>query len=123
MARQKRGSRILEYAERRLVALESIDTSLDLGDNLTLQFITQLIDSTRTKLKTYNAALTEIDQLKEFVQQQERSLEELIDRMANGVAAKYGRNSQQYKTVSSVRKIRRRTPRTVVPIQQTELSA
>ncbi len=117
MARQKRGSRTLDYAERRLIALEAVDTEMDLGDGLTLPAIIQSIEDTRAKLKTYNAAITEVDQLKEEVQQQERSLEELIDRMSNGIAAKYGRNSQQYKTVGSVRKIRNRASRQTAPTQ------
>jgi hypothetical protein len=126
MARQKRNSAILAYAEHRLVALESINPALDLGDGLSIEAISQAIAATRAQLKHYNAALTEIDQLKEVMQQQERSLEDLVDRMASGIAAKYGKTSPQYKTVSDVRKTPRRTAskmQPVPPMPPIELSA
>jgi uncharacterized protein YfkK (UPF0435 family) len=123
MTRQKRSSSTVVYAERRLVALESIDLALNLGDDLTIESLAQSIEATRTKLKTYNAALTEIDQLKDTLQEQERSLEKLIERMTSGVAAKYGKTSQEYKAVSDVRKSPRRNSTKVQPIQSTELSA
>ncbi len=108
MARKKRNSTILTYAEHRLVALEAINPTLNLGDGLSIEAISQAITATRTQLKSYNAALTEVDQLKEAMEQQEQALEELVDRMASAVVAKYGKTSQQYKTVSDVRKTPRR---------------
>jgi ABC-type transporter Mla subunit MlaD len=123
MARQKRNSTILTYAEHRLVALEAIDTTLDLGDGLSVEAISQAIAATRAQLKSYNAALTEADHLKEAMQQKEQALEELVDRMASGIAAKYGKTSQQYKTVSNVRKTPRRNATKVEAIQPVELSA
>jgi ABC-type transporter Mla subunit MlaD len=123
MARQKRNSTILTYAEHRLVALEAIDTTLDLGDGLSVAAISQAIAATRAQLKSYNAALTEVDQLKETMQQQEQALEELVDRMASGIAAKYGKTSPQYKTMSDVRKTPRRNAIKVEAMQPAELSA
>jgi ABC-type transporter Mla subunit MlaD len=123
MARKKRNSTILTYAEHRLVALEAISPTLDLGDGLSVEAVSQAITATRTQLKSYNAALTEVDQLKEAMQKQEQALEELVDRMANAVVAKYGKTSQQYKTVSDVRKTPRRNAIKVEAIQPVELSA
>ena len=121
MARQKRNSHILTYAEHRLVALEAIDTTLDLGDGLSIEAIAQAIVATRAQLKSYNATLTEADQLKEAMQQKEQALAELVDRMASGIAAKYGKTSPQYKTVSDVRKTPRRNPSKVEAMLSTEL--
>jgi hypothetical protein len=123
MARKKRSSTILTYAERRLIALEAIDTELDLGNGLTTQAISKEIEETRTQLKSYNAILVEIDQLKEILEQKERSLEELVDRTASAVLAAYGKGSSQYKSVSDVRKSARRNTPKVEPIQPAERSA
>jgi hypothetical protein len=118
MARKKRSSTILTYAERRLIALEAIDTELDLGNGLTVQAISKEIEETRTQLKGYNAVLVEIDQLKETLEEKERWLEELVDRTASAVLAAYGKSSSQYKAVSDVRKSVRRSTSKVQPIQQ-----
>jgi RNA-binding protein YhbY len=123
MARKKRSSTILTYAERRLIALEAIDTELDLGNGLTTQAISKEIEETRTQLKSYNAILVEIDQLKETLEEKERSLEELVDRTASAVLGAYGKGSSQYKSVSDVRKTTRRNTPKVEPIQPAERSA
>jgi hypothetical protein len=103
MPRLKRGSSILDYSEKRLTVLQTInipenDAELNLGN------IQSSIDQTRAKLNQYNAALSVADQLNDEVQEMERSLVKLHDRMLSAIAAKYGRDSSEYLRVQSVRR-------------------
>ncbi|BAY32734.1 hypothetical protein NIES2107_46240 [Nostoc carneum NIES-2107] len=43
MVRRKRTSRILSHAEQRLASIESINSSLDVGEGLTVQDYTEKI--------------------------------------------------------------------------------
>jgi hypothetical protein len=62
MSRKKKyASTILEKAQTRLAALKSIESTLDLGNGLTIKAYSQLIDDTRQKLETYNTALSVVD--------------------------------------------------------------
>ncbi|MBD2201193.1 hypothetical protein H6G33_01070 [Calothrix sp. FACHB-1219] len=104
MARPKRTSNILDKARRRIAGLKTIDSSLDLGNGLTLQLFSELIEDTSKKLEAHNIAVSEADQTGTLVSQAERSLADLSDRMLTGVASKYGKSSDQYEMAGGVRK-------------------
>ncbi len=103
MPRQKRGSSILTYSEKRLAVFHSINLP-EHDVELSLSHIQMSIEKTRTKLNQYNAALSTVDQLSGEVQEMERSLLKLNDRMLSLIAAKYGRDSAEYRMVQSVRR-------------------
>ena len=103
MSRQKRTSRILEKAELRSSGLKAIDSNMDFGDNCDLQNLTKSIEQLRTMLDAYNIALTMIDSSKNKIDEMEKTLNNLTDRMVRGVAFKYGKNSSEYEMAGGIR--------------------
>jgi hypothetical protein len=103
MPRQKRKSRIVEYSEQRLAVMESINIP-QWENDLSIPIIQNSIDKTRTKLKEYNAALSIVDQLSGEVNELEKSLIALNDRMLSSIAVRYGHTSAEYKRVRSIRR-------------------
>ncbi|BAY33467.1 hypothetical protein NIES2107_53630 [Nostoc carneum NIES-2107] len=104
MGRPKRTSGILEKAQRRIAGLKTIDTSLDLGNGLTVKLFSELIEDTRQKLEPHNTAVSAADQTGTLVSQAERSLADLSERMLSGVASKYGKGSDEYEIAGGARK-------------------
>ncbi|MEH1840751.1 MAG: hypothetical protein V7L20_18820 [Nostoc sp.] len=103
MPRQKRTSRILEKAELRSAGLKAIDSKMDFGNNCDLQNLTKSIEQLRTMLDAYNIALAMIDSSKIKIDEMEKILNNLTDKMVRGVAFKYGKNSNEYEMAGGVR--------------------
>ncbi|GAX41796.1 hypothetical protein NIES4075_27930 [Tolypothrix sp. NIES-4075] len=107
MSRKKRTSRFLQKAELRVAGLKAIDPSLDFGDARNLQNMTQLIQQLRAKIDAYNTALAVIDSYKIEIDELEKKLSELSERMLIGIAFKYGKDSHEYEMAGGVRKSER----------------
>ncbi|MBD2447962.1 hypothetical protein H6G76_12385 [Nostoc sp. FACHB-152] len=107
MSRKKRTSRALEKAELRTSGLKAIDPTMDFGENRNLQNMAQLIEQYRTKIEAYNTALTVIDSSKIEMQELEKKLSDLLEKMLIGVAFKYGKDSIEYEMAGGVRKSER----------------
>ena len=104
MSRQKRTYRVLEKAEFRTAGLKAIDPTMDFGDGRNLESMTQLIEQYRTKIDTYNTALTVIDSSKTEMDELDKTLSDLTEKMLIGVAFKYGKDSREYEMAGGVRK-------------------
>lgn len=107
MTRKKRTSRMLEKAELRSAGLKAIDPTIDFGDARTMTNLTTQIERLRTKIDSYNTALTIIDSSKTEIDALEKNLGDLADQMLIGVAFKYGKNSREYEMAGGVRKSER----------------
>ncbi len=107
MPRQKRTPRILEKAELRVSGLKAIDSNMDFGDNRNLETLNQIIGQLRSKINAYNTALTVIDSSKTEIEELEKTLGDLTDKMLIGVAFKYGKDSREYEMAGGVRKSER----------------
>lgn len=117
MARQKRGSPILVQAEQRAAGLTTIDPNLTLSDELTLSNYSKLIQKLRTQIDTYNATLSTLDELTRDIKATETLLRDRSERMLAGVAAKYGKNSNEYgKAGGTLKSERRRSTKKKTPI-------
>ncbi|WP_193198230.1 hypothetical protein [Nostoc sp. MG11] len=103
MTRQKRTSRVLEKAEFRSAGLKAIDPNMNFDDNCNLQNLTQSIEQLRTMLDAYNAALAVVDSSKTKIDEIEKNLSNLSDKLLRGVAFKYGRNSSEYEIAGGIR--------------------
>jgi hypothetical protein len=104
MTIKTRGSAALDKSQRRLASLASIDESLNLGNNLTLQAYRQKIEETRSTLERHNTLLSHVDESRKAVTEMEQELSELSERMLAGIAVRYGRRSSEYgKAGGSVR--------------------
>ncbi|MBW4689153.1 MAG: hypothetical protein KME40_29695 [Komarekiella atlantica HA4396-MV6] len=104
MSRQKRTYRVLEKAELRASGLRAIDPNMDFGDTRNLQNMTQLIEQYRTKIDAYNTALAVIDSSKTEMDELDKTLNDLTEKMLIGVAFKYGKDSREYEMAGAVRK-------------------
>ena len=110
MGRPKRSSKVLAQAESRAAAMRSISDNLDLGNSLTLAAYYRTIQSLRDQLATYNESLSFADRASSAVKETEKLLRDLSERMLIGVAAKYGKNSYEYKMAGGTRKTERKRP-------------
>lgn len=124
MSRRKRGSRVLESADRRLAAMRSISSALDLGNGLTLEAYTEVVTDLRQRLGEYNTVLSKVDKTYNDLLSTERTLADLSEQMLLGVASKYGKNSNEYEMAGGVRKVDRKRPtRTVATKDATDAEA
>ncbi|WP_445628614.1 hypothetical protein [Nostoc sp. DSM 114167] len=110
MSRLKRGSKVIDKAQRRIAALKSISPTLDLGNGVTIDAFATLIKTTQDKLEAYNSSLSTVDMTQEALEVTEKSLMELTEHMLLSVAAKYGKNSDEYKMAGGVRRSDRKRP-------------
>src|SRR5690242_11983100 len=103
MGRLKRASKVLEKANVRAAGLRSIGPE-DFGGGLTSAAYEAAVADTHQKLDDYNEALSTADEKANILAESEKRLRELNERVLSGVAAKYGKNSNQYEKVGGVRK-------------------
>lgn len=108
MARRKRTSQVLEKAVRRAAGMSSIDSALDLGNDLTLPAFSTLIETMRSRENDYNSALSNLDKLYREMLETERELGDMAEHMLLGVATKYGKSSVEYGMAGGVPKNQRR---------------
>jgi hypothetical protein len=93
MPRLRKPSSSTEKAVQRAAGIASISAAEDLGSGLTIAAFQTLIAQTQKAIADYNTALSAIEPLQNLVDQKERELAELSERMLIGVAAKYGKDS------------------------------
>jgi hypothetical protein len=110
MARPKRSSVILQKAEKRQAGLQSIAPALDLGNQLTLDTYSTLIENLRSQVAIYNRALSALDDQSRQLKETEQQLRSLSEQMLLGVAAKYGKDSREYGKAGGTPKSERRRP-------------
>ncbi|MFN6516946.1 MAG: hypothetical protein RMY29_020880 [Nostoc sp. CreGUA01] len=100
---KKRSSQILKKAQFRVAGLKAIDPSLNFDDTYNLQNLTQLIDNFYNMLNDYNAAIAMIDSSKKKLDEMEKTLGQVSDKMLTWVGCKYGKNSNEYELAGGVR--------------------
>ena len=103
MSRRKRTSRILEKAELRSSGLKSIVPSIKFDDDNNIEKLIASIEQLRTKLDAYNTALSMIDSSQTEIEEMEKNLSTLSEKMLMVVAIKYGKNSREYEMGDGVR--------------------
>ena len=108
MAYRKRLSRAAEEAGQRMAAIKSIDPALDLGNGVTVAGYQSLIAETEQQLEEYNTLLSTADGLKNQLKYKERELRDFSERMLVGVAAMYGKNSEEYVRAGGTREYERK---------------
>lgn len=103
MSRRKKDSKILADAQKRLSGLKAIDNKLNLGGGLTIENINKSIEVLTKELEAYNALLAQSDEKLRGVKEAERSLKDLHVRALAGVAAIYGKNSNEYEKAGGIK--------------------
>lgn len=110
MARLKRLSLIYDAAITRKASIASINSSLDLGNGLTLTGYQSAIDDVKTALDEYNNTLSLVDSKLNALEEKETILKHLNERMLIAVAAKYGKDSNEYEMAGGKKKSERKKP-------------
>ncbi|MEH1839349.1 MAG: hypothetical protein V7L20_11385 [Nostoc sp.] len=103
MSRRKRTSRILEKAELRSSGLKSIVPSIKFDDDNNIEKLIASIEQLRTKIDAYNTALSVIDSSQSEIEEMEKNLSSLSEKMLMAVAIKYGKDSREYEMGGGVR--------------------
>jgi ABC-type hemin transport system substrate-binding protein len=103
MPRQKRTSRVLEKAELRASGMKSIIPSIKFEQDYTLQKLIESIEKLRNKLDVHNTALAIVDSSLTEVEEMEKNLKQLSEKMLMVVAIKYGKDSAEYEMAGGVR--------------------
>jgi hypothetical protein len=109
MGRIKRTSKILDRANARAAGLRSIGT-LDFGNGLTSASYEQAIADTHAQLDDYNQTLSTVDEKANRLVALEKTLQDFSERVLAGVAARFGKNSNEYEKVGGIRKSERKRP-------------
>ncbi|WP_320053228.1 hypothetical protein [uncultured Acetobacteroides sp.] len=117
MARKKRTSAAFEKLALRLSGLKTIDEKLDLGDGLSVAALTLKVTTCTGTLEDYNILLGNADSKLNEVTTLEKDAKDLSERVLIAVAAKYGKNSNEYQKTGGKRKsdIKRNTSRKPKP--------
>ena len=105
---QKKTSKIVEDASVRLASIKSIGANLDLGNGVTTVVYSDLIDKAKDVLEEYNTALSLVDEKQNLYKSVEKELRDLHERVLISVAAKYGKDSNEYEKAGGVKKSERK---------------
>ncbi|MBD2336170.1 hypothetical protein H6G64_04080 [Calothrix sp. FACHB-156] len=111
MRQQKRNSRALTKAERRIEGLQMIDPDLDFGNEFSISNYNGMVQQLREKLAAYNQAKTLVEKTQTALVDAERVLNNYSEHMLLNVASRYGKNSDEYGMAGGTRKSERRKPR------------
>lgn len=84
--------------------MQSISVELDFGEGLTIQAYTMTINDLRSKLAAYNTALSTIDKLTDDVNNAEKAVIAMSEKMLLGVGSRYGKTSPQYEMAGGARR-------------------
>lgn len=111
MARTKKQSSHYDVAVTRLASIKSISPTLDLGNGLTVSTYEAAVLDFRQKLDEYNMSLSEADSKLNTVNETEKKLRDMSERMLTGVASKFGKDSDEYEMAGGSRKSDRKPQR------------
>ena len=103
MSRRKRTSRILVKAQLRSAGLKSIVPNIKFDENYSLEKLIESIDQLRNKIDVYNTALSVVDSSRTEIEEMEKNLSQLSEKMLMVVAIKYGKDSREYEMAGGVR--------------------
>ncbi|MFN6569462.1 hypothetical protein [Dendronalium sp. ChiSLP03b] len=103
MSRKKRTSRVLEKVELRAAGMKSIVPSIKFDEDYTLEKLIESIEKLRNKLDVHNSALAIVDSSLTEVEEMEKNLRQLSEKMLMVVAIKYGKDSAEYEMAGGVR--------------------
>jgi ABC-type hemin transport system substrate-binding protein len=103
MSRKKRKSSVLEKVESRAAGMKLVDPTLKLDDDYSLEKVLESMEQLRNKLEVHNNALSLADSSLTEVEEMEKNLNKLSQKMLMLIAIKYGTDSPQYETAGGVR--------------------
>jgi hypothetical protein len=103
MGRIRRTSNIIAKAVVRANNIKSISKTLDLGGGLSVTEFDKLLADATTAQDDYNQMIAALDEKGNQLDSLEKQAAAMSSRMLAGVAARYGRNSDEYEKAGGVR--------------------
>jgi hypothetical protein len=101
---KKQSSKVLDQALLRVATFQSFDSEIDFGEGLTLKEFAALAQSVQTSLREHNAAVETVKQTAQSIQDMEKRLVDMGDRMVMGIACKHGTQSEEYQMLEQIRR-------------------
>lgn len=109
MARMKKSpTKAMVDATERLAGIKSINAALDLGNGLSVAAFEAKINAVYDILDEHNTLLSQIDQKANVFETNEKELRDTNERFLLAIAAKYGKDSDEYEMAGGKRKSERR---------------
>lgn len=111
MARtRKSATAAMNDANQRLAGLKSIDQKIDFQNGISAKVYADKINEVETAMEDYNTALAMADEKLNVFTAAELELREMNTRVLISVAAKYGKDSDEYEKAGGTRKSERKRP-------------
>jgi hypothetical protein len=121
MAYRTRTSAILEKAQKRNLAIQSIDPNLNMGEGVSVAEFSASIAETQAKVDRYNLAISTLTQLHGEMMASEKALANQHERMLNSVSGKFGRDSVQYEMAGGRKRLGKRKTKATSPDPMIEM--
>jgi hypothetical protein len=99
-----------DEAASRLAAMQTIDPVLDFGGGLSLVAYSAAIDDHRGKITAYSQQFAIAEEKRTVVKQSDKALKKLSSRFLSAVAARYGKDSEEYAKAGGTRTSEWRKP-------------
>ena len=103
MPSNKRTYRVLEKAELRASGMKLIVPRIKFEEDYTLEKLIESIEQLRNKIDVHNSALAIVDSSLTEVEEMEKNLSQLSEKLLMVVAIKYGKDSAEYEMAGGVR--------------------
>lgn len=115
---RKTNSPAISEGEQRIAGMKSIESALDLGNDVTVKIGEKLLGDARQMLEDYNASLAVADGLLTAFEQKEKELQKFNARVLPAGGLKYGKDSAEYEKLGGRRESERKKPvRKAKPVQ------
>lgn len=101
---EQRKSSTIQRAQLDVANIKSVAPNFDLGDGISLAALETLIDETEAEIEALNIAIVTIATKRRIIQEKEKEIVDLSQRLRLGVGSKCGKNSPQYKIVNQAAK-------------------
>ncbi|MBC7796662.1 MAG: hypothetical protein H7Z37_07310 [Pyrinomonadaceae bacterium] len=107
---RKSATRTMNDASVRLAGIKSIDQKIDFQNGISASIYANKINEVETAMEEYNTALAMADEKLNTFTAAELELREMNERVLISVAAKYGKDSDEYEKAGGTRKSERKRP-------------
>lgn len=108
--RKTRSSKVLEISKRRLERLKSINPPLQSNEGISITDYETSINQLESMEATYNTSISDLDSQLSAIKTKEKTIRDQRERMLQFVAAKFGKDSDEYVAAGGIRKSERKKP-------------
>ncbi len=115
MGRQRITNWYADVAAGQLASMQTIDATLDFGGGLTLTAYSTAIDDGRNKITSYNQQFSIAEEKRTQAKEADKKLKQLASRFLSAVAARYGKDSEEYAKAGGTRTSERHKPKKTKP--------